>query len=68
MSNKPGLDDQDKKHVVKLLYGLSGRHFNKAVWGHLYQNEEEVEAYSYGQILTELAPNLHLVGDQVLRE
>lgn len=59
-----GLDDADKKQVANLSYGLAGRCHNKAAWGQLYQDKNEVKRYTSGRLRKELAPNLYLVIDQ----
>lgn len=64
MYNGSDLNDQD---IANLLYGLAGRRFDRAAWGQLNQNKKEAETYSYGHILTELAPNVCLIIDRVQR-
>ena len=62
------LQDEDKKYVANLVYGLAARRNNKTAFGQLFQEKEESRAYGNGQIIVDLAPDLHLVVDQVTRE
>ena len=62
------LQDEDRKYVANLVYGLAARRNNKAAFGQLFQDTEEAKAYSNGQMRVDLAPGLHLVVDQVIRE
>ena len=62
------LQDEDRKYVANLVYGLAARRNNKTAFGQLFQDREEAKAYGNGQMRVDLAPGLHLVVDQVIRE
>ena len=61
------LQDCDKKYVANLVYGLAGRKYNKSSFGQLYQDEKEAKSYSMNKMIVKLAPDLHLVIEQLKR-